>query len=876
MTIEVYQAEFRSLGEQYEIDVPTTIHDFVEGQSPGYENTEEHRVNAYVNGSLIDQDEWRSTFITPDDYVEMVLEPKDGGVIIGAIVAAVVATAAAVLLRPSIPSIGGRNSQQGSSIYEVNAQGNQPKLGDVIPEQAGRHKKYPDVLTAPVRRFVNQRSQEMQLFLSLGIGSFERDIEELKIGSTPLNALGGASFQFFEPGENVTGHPAHENWYNAPEVGSATGNAGLRMRAANEGDADFTGLAFSGSNILTIGGGYLPQAWQESIDLIVRLYQPVLIDNNGFTIYGDFRHLRLGMPVSMFGDYEGDFTVRSITNDFIELDDLNGDPVNNLPPGNYNLAIDLTGAFYRILVRDEENTQIRVQRYHSDETVDLDWNTFPSLSNVTANIYPAGPLDALWTGPFLACPQSETTAIIEVDIFCPRGIGIIEDDGSIVYRERTVEIQYRDYGDANWISIFRTVGGASRDQLGWTFFESLPSAITPEVRVRRLEEEDTGTQSIDELQWYGLRSRLVANTSYENISTLAITIRGSDLIASQTENQINIVETRKIPRWNGSAWTAPEPTRDISAWVRYIAHSVGYTDADIDMDELIRLHGIWTARGETFNIYQDEPTTVKEALNTVLRAGMSELTTDGGRITPVRDGPRSTPEHMYSPQNYIEGGDLSVSVTTPRHDDPDGIDVEYFDQNSWTSEIVKCRLPGDNGFRAEKVRLDGVTDRQQAFRIGMRERSRQKYTRWQYRFATPTDALNSKYLSYCVVAGEVPGFAQSAIIEAVSQELDGVHIESSEPLDWNSGVEHVISWRRDDGTYSGAWPAERGDDNYHVIAQIPAGEVPVIQRNMEPPHLLFGEGFHALVRNIEPDDESVDVTAENYDERVYAYDDATL
>ena len=876
MTIEVYQAEFRSLGEKYEIESAMTIHEFVVKQSPNYENTDEHRVNAYVNGELIDSAEWKSYRISPADSVEFVLEPKGGGAfLIGAVVAAVVATAAAILLRPSIPSIGGRNSQQGSSIYEVNAQGNRPKLGDVIPDQLGRHKVYPDVLTAPVRRWTeDNRSQELCLFMSLGNGYFEEEWDTLKIGSTPVNTLPGISYQAFEPGEYVGNNHATQNWYNAPEVGASTGSSGLRLRGNVGGTINYSGQAATDGAVLTLASNP-PSGWDSAVRVRIQLFQSVTVGSNGTSIFGDFQHLSNGLPIRIqTQNLRGNYRVRSVSTAGLLLEHIDtGALIDNFSPGDYTIVIDRLDAVYRIV--DQDNRRVRFQRMIDEANDDTTWSEFQQLAGyVSTGVYAAGFDPGLWTGAFLACPESETTSVIEWDVFCPNGLGYINDDGGIGWRERDIELQWRHKGNSGWNSIIRRIGGNSRDQLGWTFREIIPAGTTPEVRVRRTSIEDESTQSLDKIEWYGLRSWLPTNESYEGITTLAMIIRGSDLIASQTENQINLIQTRRLPTWDGSGWSGLNATRDISAGVRYIAHSVGYTDDDIDTDELIRLHYVWDGRGDKFDYVFDEPTTVKEAENTVLRAGMAELTTDGGRITPVRDAPRTTPEHMYSPQNYIEGGGLAVSVSTPRRDDPDGIDVEYFDENSWTTEIVKCRLPGDSGFRAEKVRIDGVTSRLQAYRIGMRERSRQKYARWQYRFATPTDALNSKYLSYCVVAGEVPGFAQSAIIEQVSQESDGVHIESSEPLDWNNGVENVVSWRRADGSYSGAWPAERGDDDYHVIAQIPAGDVPVIQRNMEPPHLLFGEGFHVLVRNIEPDGESVDVTAENYDERVYAYDNA--
>jgi cyclophilin family peptidyl-prolyl cis-trans isomerase len=55
----------------------------------------------------------------------------------------------------------------------------------------------------------------------------------------------------------------------------------------------------------------------------------------------------------------------------------------------------------------------------------------------------------------------------------------------------------------------------------------------------------------------------------------------------------------------------------------------GYTDAQIDMSELKRLHDIWTARGETLdNVF--DLTTVRSALEVCLAAGMADLTLADG------------------------------------------------------------------------------------------------------------------------------------------------------------------------------------------------------------------------------------------------------
>src|SRR5690606_16791518 len=119
-------------------------------------------------------------------------------------------------------------------------------------------------------------------------------------------------------------------------------------------------------------------------------------------------------------------------------------------------------------------------------------------------------------------------------------------------------------------------------------------------------------------------------------------------------------------------------------------------------------------------------------------------------------------EQPYTPQNMT--GPLVRQFSARKPDDFDGVDVEYTDGITWQKETVQCRLPGDLGLRVEKIKVEGVTDKTRAWRIGMRQRMIQKYRRWGYRFSTEMDALNSRYLSYVPLQDDVPGYGQSALM----------------------------------------------------------------------------------------------------------------
>ncbi|MNO99134.1 hypothetical protein D3C76_908990 [compost metagenome] len=262
-----------------------------------------------------------------------------------------------------------------------------------------------------------------------------------------------------------------------------------------------------------------------------------------------------------------------------------------------------------------------------------------------------------------------------------------------------------------------------------------------------------------------------------------------------------------------------------------------------------------------------------EALNTALMAGFAELTIDRGLIRPVRDEPRSVYEHLYTPQSMVAR--LVRKFTTVRPDDYDGVDVEYTDEDTWQKETVKCRLPGDQGLKTEKITLRGVINRDRAWRIGMRQRRRYKYQRHGYTFSTELAAMNSRYKSYCAASDDIPGYGQSSLLIDLQEGNDLTLLESSEPLPWEEGASHVVGLRRPDGTLSGPWPATRVDETRLTVPQLDF--VPDLSWDIEPPHLQFGTttrwSYPILIESITQNDFTADVEAVNYDVRVYADDD---
>src|SRR5690554_2458077 len=99
--------------------------------------------------------------------------------------------------------------------------------------------------------------------LCVGIGEYDREPDELRVGATPVNRLGSTvNFEFFEPGQTVSGNPAHRCWYSAPEVGASTGASGIRLLSTRDLEQEWDAyLALSGT---TIEGDNQPQIGRAS------------------------------------------------------------------------------------------------------------------------------------------------------------------------------------------------------------------------------------------------------------------------------------------------------------------------------------------------------------------------------------------------------------------------------------------------------------------------------------------------------------------------------------------------------------------------------------------------------------------------------------
>ncbi|VUC84869.1 putative kinase [Raoultella terrigena] len=280
MTIRLYPS--RLPGEPLETyeHRDTTLHDWMLQHVDNYRNEMAQRVAFEVHGKPVPPAEWPLCFISAESDVKAYPIPGEGvtATTIAAWAAAAIAAASAVyvLITMSNMDKGGYSSSNGLGLDLNPAKANQAKLGDPIREVFGRCRIYPDYVVQPVTRFNpdDPTLMTVEMMVCLGKGNFAFTNGDIRVGSTPILALGDSfSHNVYAPGADVSGDRRSENWFNSTEVGGTSSGSGLDMAQTSPDSTDITAdsMTVSGPSVTFSGlvdssvdddeGNSLPESW---------------------------------------------------------------------------------------------------------------------------------------------------------------------------------------------------------------------------------------------------------------------------------------------------------------------------------------------------------------------------------------------------------------------------------------------------------------------------------------------------------------------------------------------------------------------------------------------------------------------------------------
>ncbi len=377
-----------------------------------------------------------------------------------------------------------------------------------------------------------------------------------------------------------------------------------------------------------------------------------------------------------------------------------------------------------------------------------------------------------------------------------------------------------------------------------------------QVRATRTNDKSGSSRAAHDIIWGALRSHIPDDEIYGNVTLLAMKARATNSLSSQSSRRVNVIQTACLPIWNGTEWIQPTPTRSI-AWAAADALRADYggkvPNNKINLDKLMELDAVWSARGDTFDGIFDSRMALFEAESQILRVGRAKTFQQGGVWQFVRDQAQTMPSATFGMRNIVKG---SVKVNYVMHTDetPDCVDVQFFNEQTWTWDTVRAKPADSQQLRPTKLKIVGITNRAQAWREGMYEWAANRYRRIPFTIQTEMEGYIPTFGDLVTVSHDRARWGQSG--ELVGWDAGTLTAITSEPLDFSAGGTHYIGLRRRDGTRAGPYQVVAGTDAHHVVLQTAPDFTPYVGWQEERTHYQFGPGeLHskkAIVTAIKP------------------------
>jgi len=489
-----------------------------------------------------------------------------------------------------------------------------------------------------------------------------------------------------------------------------------------------------------------------------------------------------------------------------------------------------------------------------------------------------------YLGPFVANASGTNANSLAVDVVLPRGLyyydGVSPNPASM-----SVSLGFEA----------RPIDGAGNPTGGWTTLQTMTITaatttpqrysyrytVTPgryEVRGYRTDVKQASSSYGHEAAWGGLRAYLPDTSSYGNLTLIAMRMRASNNLSQQASRKINVIATRKLPIWNGTAWSGNTATTSI-AWAladacRNTVYGAGMADALVDLAGLLTLDGTWTARGDQFNGRFDSALTFWEAVTKIAQAGRGRPYIQGGIFRVVRDEAQSIPVGMFTMRNIVRGS-FSIQYIMPTDATADAVEVAYFDSATWQPNRVTAALPSSSAAKPAKIDLSvGVTDRDQAYREGLYHAASNYYRRKMISFATEMEGYIPSLGDLIAISHDMPQWGQTA--EAVGWDAGTKTLTLSEPLTWDVGT-HYIGLRTQTGALEGPYTVTAGANAYQVVLAAAPTTTPYFGNDRERMHVTFGWGatWRQLARVVSVQPQSltqIKIVAVNEDSSVHTAD----
>lgn len=609
----VSRADVSHALREYTIDnVDVTLADFLAQKLYKY-GVDLSSVSVIADGVTLPRDVWSAYRLTSTKRLVFVIEPQGTAFLVASIVIAIAAAVYTYITMRKLQTKGTDKGRNSSSIYDVNAQGNQVKLEDPIPEQFGLVKAFPDYASDKHFYYINN-VRYMDVLLCQGVGYYNATLDTMYIGATALSTYASSDIDVLiaEPGESIASHNAHRCWFNSTEIDAAGKEVPARdYTARGRGERQSTDITFVSDTdiqLTTVAPFYANDIIQiynlPGTDYAVQTTGDVEYVLDCTRVYvteypADDMSLAIGkratlaitssagshsVPVTL--QNYGEHTTKGKFIDVSQISGVDYESISDVVLTLHNWTFpdeELSSTHYNdngiykvIAVNDNTLTLQALDKSGVAYSVTPNWTKFAGgLRTCTDCVvalmdFEGSASKSNVAGYYRACPLGATAQYYEVDFDFPNGLYRMDDQGDYKSRTATILLEYRIAGSTDEPTQIRKVySRASGDEFAETISIDVGNNNHAyEFRVTNESEYTTDSQIMQTFVWNGLKCQIADTERYDGVTMIALTVRGSQSLSELTNNQISTMWERRLAPLKDVATTI-EVEREVEGFNSY-------------------------------------------------------------------------------------------------------------------------------------------------------------------------------------------------------------------------------------------------------------------------------------------------------------------
>lgn len=405
-------------------------------------------------------------------------------------------------------------------------------------------------------------------------------------------------------------------------------------------------------------------------------------------------------------------------------------------------------------------------------------------------------------GPFASNDIGTLCNKIQVDVVLPRGLYESNNSGGLSEATASATFEYRAVGATAWLPL-----GTFNQTLATVTPQryTITKDLTPgrwEVRAIRTNDKNESHRVGDSIIWEGMRAFLPDVKEYGQVTMLAVRARASNNLNDRSRNSFNVRQKRKLPVYDVEAgeWLPVQLSRSpYWATVEIFKSTYGGRLADMFLD-LEAISAAATAaelRNDNFDFSYNQRTNVWDAARLALSVDKANPMLNGSQVTVTRDEVQALAKAIFTPSNMIAGS-FNWEISLWSLGEHDGLLIEYLDEETWLPEVITCLIGDDQGDNLKDVKINGITNRDKAYQMGMFMRAKEVFRRQRVTFETGMEGHIPAFNSMVAITYDRPRWGQSGLVLSSVGNV----LTLSEYCNFTPFAEHKIQFRKRDGSAS--------------------------------------------------------------------------